>query len=281
MLNMRTEIDASLATLDVSLFSAIPSQTLDEERRGLLAAQLAIRDLRTSYEYLEIGSHLGGSIQPHLLDPKCRRIYSIDRRSEVQADNRGIPYNYPGNSTARMLELLAAIDEKSISKIKTFDGDSRWIDAREIGAPDICLIDGEHTTKATCADWQLCLRVCREDGIIVFHDTGIVFPAIRKMVRQMRKRRISFSAGRLGGSLYYVCLGANSTAVQHPIFRSQMRDDDLFSIRRDVLLFASKLYNRGKTNAVGARILEFASSVTAFARRIGIPVPPLRNRLLT
>src|SRR5215469_1027867 len=114
---MHTEIDASLATLDISLFSAIPSQTSYEEKRGLLAAQFAIRDLRTSYDYLEIGSHLGGSIQPHLLDPKCRCICSIDRRLGVQADNRGIPYKYPDNSTARMLDLLAAIDEKSVSKI--------------------------------------------------------------------------------------------------------------------------------------------------------------------
>jgi hypothetical protein len=275
------DIDTAIGTLDLSLFSAIPSQTWDDEKRGLLAAQAAIRDLRNSYEYLEIGSHLGGSIQPHLVDPRCRRIYSIDRRAEVQADDRGLPYSYPGNSTSRMLELLAAIDQQSISKIKAFDGDSRSIDPCEIGAPDICFIDGEHTTKAACADWQFCLRVCRPDGIILFHDMHIVFPAIRKLIRHMRKRRMTFSAGNLGGSVYYVCLGADNPILLHPAFRSQMRGDGLFSMRRDILLLISKLYNRAKSNGVGMRVLETGSKVAACARLVGIPVPSLRDRVIT
>jgi hypothetical protein len=276
----KMDVDAAIASLDLSLFSRIPSQTWDEEKRGLLAAQAAIRDLRGSYEYLEIGSHLGGSIQPYLVDPRCQRIYSIDRRPVLQADGRGVPYGYPGNSTARMLELLAAIDQKSITKIKTFDGDSRSIDPRQIGAPDICFIDGEHTTEAVSADWQFCLRVCRPDGVILFHDMQIVFPGIRNMIRHMRKRRIPYSSGNLGGSVYYVCLGESSPILRHPAFRSQMRGDGLFSARRDILLFVSKLYNRANSNPLGRRVLEAESRAEAWARRIGIPVPSLRDRVI-
>lgn len=179
-----------------------------------------------------------------------------------------------------MLQLLAAIDEKSVSKIKTFDGDSRSIDPWRIGAPDICFIDGEHTIDSVCADWEFCLRVSRQDGIILFHDMQIVFAAIRKLIRHLRKRRIPFSAGNLGGSVYYVCLGAESPILQHPAFRSQIRGDGLFSLRRDILLLVSKLYNRANTNAVGMRVLDAGSRVAAFARRIGIPVPSLRDRLV-
>ena len=78
-----------LAGLDISLFSQIPSQTTDADKRSLLAAQVTTRDSPDGYVYLEIGSHLGGSIQPHLLDPKCNKIYSIDKRPSVQPNERG------------------------------------------------------------------------------------------------------------------------------------------------------------------------------------------------
>src|SRR2546423_2772732 len=106
---------------DLDLFSNIESQSTDEDKRSLLVCQLAVRELRPGYTYLEIGSHLGGSIQQHLLDPRCTRIYSIDKRSRSQPDARGIDWVYENNSTARMLEKLKQIGDAS--KIITLDGD--------------------------------------------------------------------------------------------------------------------------------------------------------------
>ena len=71
---------ARLDTLDTSLFAHIRSQSTDDDKRTWLALQRAVRRLKGPYSYLEIGSYLGGSIQPYLVDPLCRRIYSIDRR---------------------------------------------------------------------------------------------------------------------------------------------------------------------------------------------------------
>ena len=76
-----------LASLDVGLFHAIFTQSSDRDRRSWLAVQRSVRR-PAGYVYLEVGSHLGGSIQQHLLDPWCRQIISIDKRPLSQHDDR-------------------------------------------------------------------------------------------------------------------------------------------------------------------------------------------------
>ena len=70
---MPDPFDARVAALDLSLFDAIPSQSSAWDRRSLLACQAAIRQRIGRYVYLEIGSHLGGSLQTHVLDPGLPR----------------------------------------------------------------------------------------------------------------------------------------------------------------------------------------------------------------
>jgi|TARA_Y100000310_G_scaffold9823_1_gene10549 hypothetical protein len=93
--------------LDTSLFSSIVSETTEADRQSLLALQSCLK-ARAGYVYMEIGSHLGGTIQPYYLDPSCAKIYSIDKRPLVQPDERGVEFHYPDNSSSRMLEGLAA-----------------------------------------------------------------------------------------------------------------------------------------------------------------------------
>jgi hypothetical protein len=83
--------------LSVDLFDGIPSQTSLADRRSLLAVQRATARRHPEYAYLEIGSHLGGSIQPYLLDPRCSAISSIDPRPSEQPDDRspGFVVRYP------------------------------------------------------------------------------------------------------------------------------------------------------------------------------------------
>ena len=44
---------------------------------------------RGPFRYLEIGSHLGGSLQALVADPRCMEIVSIDTRPDSQPDDRG------------------------------------------------------------------------------------------------------------------------------------------------------------------------------------------------
>jgi len=103
-----TGVLGRIASLDMTLFAAIPTQTSDEDKTALLAVQRAVAVRHGRYSYLEIGSHLGGSIQPHLVDPRCEVVYSIDPRPENQPDDAfdGHVIFYEGNSTGRMLKLL-------------------------------------------------------------------------------------------------------------------------------------------------------------------------------
>jgi len=190
-----TDIESRISSLDTGLFDAINSQSTPEDKHSFLLVQKAVRSLVGSYAYLEIGSHLGGTIQPYLVDPKCVHIYSIDARPAVQPDYRGLRFAYPDNSTKRMLELLSQVSAKDTSKITCFDDDASNVDVEKIvHRPSVCLIDGEHTERAVLSDFTFCRRVLAEGGVICFHDSNVVFAALQKIVGQLQLEQVSFNA---------------------------------------------------------------------------------------
>src|SRR5262249_19322246 len=138
------------------------------------------------YTYLEIGSHLGGSLQQHLVDPLCRTIISIDKRPPSQPDDRGMRFAYEGNSTERMRDHLRAVAPDQLGKLVCFEADARDLDPCQIPErPQLCFIDGEHTRSAVRSDFAFCLRVCDPDGAIYFHDASIIFPALADVVSSL------------------------------------------------------------------------------------------------
>lgn len=207
--DIRFDMDELLACESLSLFEKIESQTTDNDKRSLLAIQSALRETLGKYRYLEIGSHLGGSIQPHLVDPRCIAITSIDKRPPKQPDERGYDYAYSENSTARMLDLLREIDSNAVSKITTFDSDTEGLGPQNVkDPPDLCLIDGEHTDNALKRDFHFCLSVMPpEGGIIVCHDAQIVYNGIWECIDAMKRRGLSFQAYSLPDALFVVEVG--------------------------------------------------------------------------
>jgi hypothetical protein len=227
-----TRFDERIGSLDLTLFSQILSETTDADKRSLLAAQVSTRACVDQYVYLEIGSHLGGSIQPHLLDPKCRRIYSVDKRPAAQPDERGSTFEYRDNSTERMLWLLAMIDPVGVKKVECIDGDTKSISPWCINdAPNLCFIDGEHTPAAVLADFDFCLKVCAVGAAIVFHDAQIVFRGLRSVVSELKKARREFSPQALSDAVYVIHLDASPIPAKLARFSSQAREDDLWSAR--------------------------------------------------
>jgi hypothetical protein len=235
---MRTaRFDERIKGLDIALFSQILSQTTDADKRSLLAAQVCTREYVDQYVYLEIGSHLGGSIQPHLLDPKCRKIYSIDKRPAAQPDERGSRYEYPDNSTERMLSLLAMVDPERVEKIECIDGDTKSISPSCIhDAPNLCFIDGEHTPAAVLADFDFCLKVCAVGATIVLHDAQIIFRGLRSVVSKLKRARREFSPHALSDAIYVICLDRSLIPTELAKFSSQAREDDLWSPKNDLHL---------------------------------------------
>ncbi len=200
-------IENSLNNLDLELFAPIPSQSTDDDKRSLLAVQRATRELSDEYSYLEIGSYLGGSIQPHLLDAKCKTIWSIDKRPPAQPDERGFEWKYNNNSTARMLELLKGVAD-DVSKVKTIDGDTREIAANRIDAKiDLCFIDGEHTDESAFADFKFCLTVLADNGAIIFHDSQITYGGIAVSLKYLDAKGIPYKAYVLPNIVFVIEIG--------------------------------------------------------------------------
>jgi len=208
-------IQARIEARDVSLFGAISSQTTDSERESLLEVQAKMADAIGAYRYLEIGSHLGGSIQPHLMDVRCQAIISIDRRPEAQADEQRGECLYPENSTQRMLGLLEPLAPDQLGKIQCFDCDASNIDATLIANhPELMFVDGEHTDEAVVRDAAFCAQIAADESILLFHDSTIVSRGLRRVLKQVLDRRCS-GAKKLKGSVMAFALGeANGRAAR-------------------------------------------------------------------
>lgn len=204
---MLTPVEQRIEAHDPSLFERVYSQTSRPERISLLALQAAIRARHSPYAYLEIGSYLGGSIQPYLVDPRCSRIFSIDARPSESVDERspGCVVKYEQNSEAHMLELLAAIDTAATVKIRCFNRDAAQIEANCIDPkPAIAFIDGQHTRQAVLSDFAFCRRILRADGVIAFHDAEVIHSALQKILHDLRAARISHVWMKLGGSVFAI-----------------------------------------------------------------------------
>jgi len=197
-----------LHALDITLFDGIPSQSTGLDRRSLLAVQGAIRARFGSYVYLEIGSHLGGSVQTHVMDPACDRIYSIDRRPLAQPDARGQNSDYAGNSTARMIENLTRIAPDGVAKVVTFDTDASAVPPASISPPPhLSFIDGEHTDPAFLSDFSFCRRVMGDRGLVVCHDGLVIYHGIAAALAALERDRVPFDASPLADAHFAIDLG--------------------------------------------------------------------------
>ena len=198
---------ARVAALDTTLFAAIESETTEPDRRSLLALHAAVAE-RGPFRYLEIGSHLGGSLQALVADARCTEIVSIDTRPASQPDDRGQVFHYEGNSTERMLGLLGELPGADLSKLRTFEVGTDALAPDELpGPPAICLIDGEHTNEAALRDARFCLEALGDTGIIAFHDSNVVQAAIDDFVRSLGSR--PHAAFQLPDSVAVVQVGAD------------------------------------------------------------------------
>lgn len=236
-------LDDRLARRDPELFAHVPSATTPDDRRSLLRLQAAVRR-DGDYAYLEIGSHLGGTLQPHVVDPRCGRIYSIDKRTPMVADIRGVDFAYRDNSSAAMLAGLRAAFGDGVDKIVAFDCDAREVPAGSlVPAPRLCFIDGEHTVAAVLSDFAFCRRIVPPDAIIAFHDGNLIFQALRACRRALRREGVEHRTVKLPGSVYAILLGGAS--VRHgPLLAAESVNERWFFLKSALLLPWERLWTR-------------------------------------
>lgn len=203
--------DDQLADLDIALFARIDAQLTADDKRSLLAVQHALRERTPDYVYLEIGSHLGGSIQPHLQDARCARIISIDKRPTAVPDDRGYDVPYPENSTAHMLSLLRGLSADADARITCFDTDATALAPERLPErPHLCFIDGEHTERAALADYAFCRKVVRDNGVILFHDANVIYTGLVKIIAQLEAENAAFRAYVLPSSIFVLAFGESA-----------------------------------------------------------------------
>lgn len=168
-----------ISAMDVAIF-AVESQSSAGDKASFLLLQNLARNFFGQYHYLEVGSHLGGTLMPHLLDPQCGSALSIDKRPSSQPDERREVFFYENNSTARMVaRLQTCVPAGMLLKLRTFDGDASELetDAMPV-APHLALIDAEHTNRAAFRDFLSVYRHMAPHAIIAFHDSDLVMDAI-------------------------------------------------------------------------------------------------------
>jgi Methyltransferase domain len=210
-----------IAALDTQLFAYVESQTGEGDRKSLLAIHRAVANAGM-FSYLEIGSHLGGTLQVVIADPRCAKVVSIDPRRPFQPDDRpGQPlFEYRDNSTERMVKLLQGVPDADLSKLETVEESTENIPPGRFARPDVCFIDGEHTYDAALRDARFCRTVLQGCGIIAFHDFRIVERAVLDFLRETTG---PYRAYLLWNTVFVVELGVASTLLDDPAIRAQLR----------------------------------------------------------
>jgi Methyltransferase domain len=213
-------IEDRIAALDTELFKFVESQTDDNDRKSFLALHNAIA-AQGQFSYLEIGSHLGGTLQTVLADPRCVRVVSIDPRPQWQPDDRPEldGWAYPDNTTERMLDLLRSVPGADLSKLETAEESTENLAPGRFARPDFCLVDGEHTRRAALRDARFCRAVMQGAGIVAFHDFNIIGPAILAFLREASRPHRAYL---LRSTLFVVELGTGPTLLTDPNVRSQL-----------------------------------------------------------
>jgi hypothetical protein len=259
-----------IAALDTTLFDGIETETTPNDRRSLLALHQACAEHYENFGYLEIGSHLGGSLQVLVRDERCQKIVSIDSRPVSQPDERGHDWPYPENTTARMRELLAAVPGAELSKLETIDSSTEALTSEALDMrPALCFIDGEHTDKAVVRDARFCHRALGGQGWIAFHDSGIVYRGVGSFLAELAESGIEHRSYFLPDTILVIELGeerlAETPQVHEQILANAegylwtLLDNDKYREalrRRGVLSFlvvASDTYERARRVFLGGR----------------------------
>ena len=188
---MPDRFEARHTEADIEHFFPVPSATSASDKLFLLGAMRLVREAG-AYRYLEIGSHLGGSLTPFLMDPTCEAVFSIDDRGRVQPDERGISFDYTGITTQTMIDEL---HRKGITteNLNAIDGSITDIEVSDAGLFDLSFIDGEHTDEACFRDFIWTFPMMKLDSIMAFHDSSLIYKSQKLILIYLDKMKVAYT----------------------------------------------------------------------------------------
>jgi hypothetical protein len=204
----------------------IESQTSLTDKLALLQVRSILKKTVPSYNYLEIGSFMGGSLSPFLKDPQCRQVLSVDERNRQQPDERGMKFDYSGITNQTMIDNLKN-HGFDVRKLKTFDGSiSEYQNAED--KFDLAFIDGEHTDFACFRDFIHSYRLLSENSVIVFHDSSLIYKSLRIIQEFLTATKERFNFIKVKDS-EVSCIFRNSFSV--------LKLEEFFQIENDLSSF--------------------------------------------
>ena len=196
----------------------IGSQTSLSDKKIILNIVALIKRNNYFFNYLEIGSYLGGSLCPFLLENRCKLIVSIDKRNQAQDDERSEVWCYKKIRESDMLKKLKQ-HNLDTAKLKTFDGDVK--NFKTTKKFDVAFIDGIHTDINTFSDFLNTLKIIKKHSIVMFHDSSIIFKSINLinllLMNMNRKFKLAkFQKSEITGIFFgkFSKLNLNTTIAQ-------------------------------------------------------------------
>jgi hypothetical protein len=241
--------------LDTAIFT-VQSQTSENDKKSLLVLQKIVRENVPEYVYFEVGSHLGGTLVPHLADPHCQHVFSVDKRPASQLDERGIIFDYEDNSTQRMLATLEAhLPASAFVKLTTVDADVSEIDAVHIQLKvDFAFIDAEHTNVAVFKDFVGTHRFLDASFLAAFHDANLVCDGLQNIECFLQHQGVAFQSFFLPDVVYVIAAGGFIGKASEPLQRLSI-DREHFIHDSRVQRWKAVARNAGsiKGNAIGHR----------------------------
>ena len=204
-----------IETLDIAVFQ-VKTESTPNDRTSFLRVQNFARAALGRYVYLEVGSHIGGSLFPHLIDPACEAAISVDPRPTAQPDERSQVFHYPENSAARMIAVLSDwLPPAAMTKLTTIDSDVSDVRADAVDPKaTLALIDGEHTNRACFSDFVGVLPLMKPDCIVCFHDANLIADAILNAERLLDHLGITHETVFLPDTVAVIGLGSLASAVR-------------------------------------------------------------------
>lgn len=219
----------------------IPSQTSINDKIFILKTINILNKKLNTYKYLEIGSYLGGSLTPFLLDENCKKIFSIDKREQCIADARDELWNYKNITENDMLNTIKQLG-LNYKKILCFNGDIKNFKSKD--KFDLIFIDGEHTNVKCFEDFIYSENLIKKNSIIMFHDSSIIHKALELILIHLKKKNFVFFK-KNNSEMSAIFFGSYSKINHEKIYGKKDSIKKFFDKASDALLL-QQLENRIK-----------------------------------
>ena len=117
-----------------------------------------------------------------------------------------------------MTEALARLSPDAAARVTTYEADSSTLDAAAIvPRPHLCLIDGEHTDAALRRDFEFCRAVMPDGGLVLCHDTPVVYNGLAAIVDALDAAGTPYSAAVLPDTLLAIDIGPTGVLDSPPL----------------------------------------------------------------